>query len=67
MQVIGIQIQAVHGVGKVGECRAVFIDFQVTADKITHSESHIFFDDILRLKPLLLHFIFSHNPSPGQC
>ena len=67
MQVIGIQIQAVHRVGKIGERCAVFIDFQVAADKIPHSPCHIFLDDILQLKPLLLHFIFSHNPSPGPC
>src|SRR2546430_2554621 len=60
-QAIRVQVQAVNRVREIRERSAIFINLQIAADKIPHSQSDVFLDDVLQLETLLLHFVFGHT------
>ena len=67
LQVVRIQVQAMHRIGKVGLAHTVLIQSDVAADKFPHAESHLRGEEILQLKPRLLHPILCHSSMRNLC
>jgi hypothetical protein len=67
-QVIRIEVEAVHGIRVIGLPDTVFIEVDVTPDKVPDPESHFLVDEILELETLLLHPVGGHkNCSGASC
>jgi len=58
---VRIEVETVDGIGVIGPADAVFVHFEVAANEIAHEQSSFFRNEILELKPLLLHPISSHK------
>ena len=68
LQIVRIEIEAVDGVREVREGGAIFVDVQVTANKLANGESDIFWDEVLQLETLKLHVVWHGLPDllPAQ-
>src|ERR1043166_2006527 len=60
-QVVRVHIEAMDRIGIVGFADAVFVEVNVTANKITNEQGSLFGDEVLQLEALLLHPISSHR------
>ena len=50
LQVLGIQVQAVHRIGVIRLTDAIFVQFQIRADVVANLKRGFFGNDVLQLK-----------------
>ena len=57
MQVVGVQIKAMHRIREIGFSHAEFVQLKVGAHKIAHALRDVLIDHVLQLETLKLHFV----------